>query len=64
VVGLDLLAGEEEALEVLGDTAYSTGQVRADLAAAGHTLSPGRCARRSLAALPSTTLMPTRPPGP
>jgi len=45
VVGLDLLAGEEDSgpLQVLGDTAYGTGQARADLAAAGHTavIKPG-----------------------
>jgi Transposase DDE domain/Transposase domain (DUF772) len=43
VVGLDLLAGEAGGLEVLGDTAYGTGQARADLAAAGHTaiIKPG-----------------------
>jgi hypothetical protein len=45
VVGLDLLAGEDRdgGLQVLGDTAYGTGQARADLAAAGHTaiIKPG-----------------------
>ncbi len=43
VVGLELLAGEADGLEVLGDTAYGTGQARADLAAAGHTaiIKPG-----------------------
>ena len=43
VVGLDLLAGEDGGLAVLGDTAYGTGQARADLAAAGHTavIKPG-----------------------
>ena len=43
VVGLDLLAGEDDGLQVLGDTAYGTGQARADLAAAGHTaiIKPG-----------------------
>lgn len=43
VVGLELLAGEDAGLEVLGDTAYGTGQARADLAAAGHTaiIKPG-----------------------
>jgi hypothetical protein len=43
VVGLDLLAGEDAGLQVLGDTAYGTGQARADLAAAGHTaiIKPG-----------------------
>ena len=42
-VGLELLAGDEGELEVLGDTAYGTGQARADLAAAGHTaiIKPG-----------------------
>jgi hypothetical protein len=43
VVGLELLAGDDGGLEVLGDTAYGTGQARADLAAAGHTaiIKPG-----------------------
>jgi len=43
VVGLELLAGEGSGLEVLGDTAYGSGQARADLAAAGHTaiIKPG-----------------------
>jgi IS5 family transposase len=37
VVGVDLLDGEIGPVEVLGDSAYGTGQARADLAAAGHT---------------------------
>jgi hypothetical protein len=43
VVGVGLLAGEDAGLQVLGDTAYGTGQARADLAAAGHTavIKPG-----------------------
>jgi len=43
VIGLGLLAGENAGLQVLGDTAYGTGQARADLAAAGHTavIKPG-----------------------
>jgi Transposase DDE domain/Transposase domain (DUF772) len=43
VVGLELLAGEADELEVLGDTAYGSGQARTDLAAAGHTavIKPG-----------------------
>jgi len=43
VVGLDLLAGEDSTLEVLGDTAYGTGDARAALAIAGHTpiIKPG-----------------------
>jgi hypothetical protein len=45
VVGLEMLAGEEDSgpLQVLGDTAYGTGQARVDLAAAGHTavIKPG-----------------------
>jgi hypothetical protein len=43
VIGLELLAGEEPGLEVLGDTAYGTGQARTDLAAAGHAavIRPG-----------------------
>jgi hypothetical protein len=35
-VGLALLKGEGEELEVLGDTAYGTGEARAALIAAGH----------------------------
>lgn len=35
--GVALLAGEEPGLEVLADSAYGSGQVRHDLAAAGHT---------------------------
>ena len=35
--GVALLDGEEPGLEVLGDSAYGSGQTRADLAAAGHT---------------------------
>jgi len=39
VVAVDLLADEQATnLEILGDSAYGTGQARADLAAAGHTL--------------------------
>jgi Transposase DDE domain/Transposase domain (DUF772) len=44
VVGLELPDGEDAGpLQVLGDTAYGTGQARADLAAAGHTaiIRPG-----------------------
>jgi hypothetical protein len=43
VVGPQLLAGEDGGLEVLGDTAYGSGQARARLAAAGHTavIKPG-----------------------
>jgi hypothetical protein len=44
VVGLELLDTEDAGpLDVLGDTAYGTGQARADLAAAGHTaiIKPG-----------------------
>jgi IS5 family transposase len=37
VVGVGLLDGEGGPVEVLGDSAYGTGQARADLAAAGHT---------------------------
>jgi transposase len=37
VVGVGLLADEVTPLEVLADSAYGTGQARADLAAAGHT---------------------------
>ncbi|MFK0297565.1 transposase, partial [Streptomyces sp. NPDC090442] len=37
VVAEDLLAEEDQALTVLGDTAYGTGEARARLAAAGHT---------------------------
>jgi IS5 family transposase len=35
--GLELLAGEEPGLEVLGDSGYGSGQTRAALRAAGHT---------------------------
>lgn len=34
--GVGLLEGEEPGLDVLGDSAYGSGQTRADLAAAGH----------------------------
>jgi hypothetical protein len=37
VIGLELLAGEDPCLEVLGDTAYGTGEARAALTDAGHT---------------------------
>ncbi|MCM2518322.1 IS1182 family transposase [Streptomyces griseoincarnatus] len=37
-VGLDLLAGEDTPLDVLGDTAYSTGDARQALEEAGHRL--------------------------
>lgn len=37
VVGLELLDGPDSGLEVLGDTAYGTGDARAALAEAGHT---------------------------
>jgi hypothetical protein len=35
--GLELLAGEQPGLEVLGDSGYGSGQTRAALRAAGHT---------------------------
>jgi hypothetical protein len=38
VVGVRLLADEEPGLEVLGDSAYGTGDARAALAEAGHTV--------------------------
>jgi hypothetical protein len=43
VIGLELLAGEEPGLDVLGDTAYGTGDARAALTDAGHTaiIKPG-----------------------
>jgi len=43
VVGLDLLAGEDSPLQVLGDTAYGTGDARAELVGRGHTaiIKPG-----------------------
>jgi len=43
VIGLELLKGEDPGLEVLGDTAYGTGEARAALADAGHTaiIKPG-----------------------
>jgi hypothetical protein len=37
VVGLELLAGEDPGLQVLGDSAYGTGEARVALADAGHT---------------------------
>ncbi len=37
VVALELLDGEDSGLEVLGDTAYGTGEARDALARAGHT---------------------------
>jgi transposase len=37
LVGVDLIAGEKEPVEVLGDSAYGSGQARAELADAGHT---------------------------
>jgi hypothetical protein len=37
VVAVDLLTGEPAGLQVLGDSAYGTGQARVDLTAAGHT---------------------------
>jgi hypothetical protein len=37
VVGLELIEGEDSGLEVLGDTAYGTGDARAALTEAGHT---------------------------
>ena len=36
VIGLDLLAGEDEPVTVLADSAYGTGEARAALAEAGH----------------------------
>lgn len=36
-IGVALLTGEDPGLEVLADSAYGSGQVRADLAAADHT---------------------------
>jgi Transposase domain (DUF772)/Transposase DDE domain len=43
VVGLELIEGEGSGLEVLGDTAYGTGDARAALTEAGHTpvIKPG-----------------------
>lgn len=43
VIGLDLLTDEHEALEVLGDSAYGTGDARAALRDAGHrvVVKPG-----------------------
>ena len=43
VVGLELIEGEDSGLEVLGDTAYGTGDARATLTDAGHTpvIKPG-----------------------
>jgi hypothetical protein len=43
VVGLELIEGEDSGLQVLGDTAYGTGDARAALTDAGHTpiIKPG-----------------------
>jgi hypothetical protein len=38
VVGLELLAGEDRGLQVLGDSAYGTAQARLALADAGHSV--------------------------
>jgi hypothetical protein len=48
--GVALLDGEEPGLEVLGDSAYGSGPVRADLAARGHTavIKPWPTARNPL----------------
>lgn len=50
-----LLAGEDEKLTVLGDTAYGTGELRERLQADGHTLviKPLRCGQPSPAAPPA-----------
>ncbi|MEN3269183.1 MAG: hypothetical protein V7646_6077 [Pseudonocardia sp.] len=37
MIGLELLKGEDRGLEVLGDTAYGTGDARAAIIEAGHT---------------------------
>jgi IS5 family transposase len=49
-VGVQLLDDEEPGLEVLGDSAYGSGPVRADLAARGHTavIKPWPTARNPL----------------
>jgi IS5 family transposase len=48
--GVTLLEGEDAGLEVLGDSAYGSGPVRADLAARGHTavIKPWPTARNPL----------------
>jgi IS5 family transposase len=48
--GVQLLDGEDPGLEVLGDSAYGSGPVRADLADAGHTavIKPWPTARNPL----------------
>ena len=51
--GLALLAGEEAGLEVLADSAYGSGEVRAALAAAGH--------RAVVKPMPSRRSVPDRP---
>ena len=55
--GLELLAGEEPGLEVLGDSGYGSRQTRAALRAAGHTqtIKPIRSIARCRAGSPSTT---------
>jgi IS5 family transposase len=62
--GVELLAGEEPGLEVLGDSGYGSGQTRAVLRAAGHTRrsSPCRLPRRCRAGSPSTTSPSTSRP--
>ena len=64
-VGIELLADEPDPIEVLGDSAYGTGEL---LAAAcrrpgtPRSSSPGRCARPWTAGSPSTSSPSTRPP--
>ena len=49
-IGVQLLDGEDPGLEVLGDSAYGSGPVRADLAARGHSavIKPWPTARNPL----------------
>lgn len=58
-----LLAGEEPGLEVLGDSAYGSGETRADLRAADtpRPSSPSPCGPPSRVASPRTTSASTSP---
>jgi hypothetical protein len=64
--GVELLAGEQPGLEVLGDTHYGSGQTRAALRAAGHTqtIKPFPLPSAVRVGLPSTTSASTSTPAP
>ncbi|MEU6708991.1 hypothetical protein [Streptomyces wuyuanensis] len=62
-VGLDLLADEDNPLDVFGDTAYSAGDARETLDEAGHRfLNPAPLRPAVPAASPSTTSPSTPQP--